>query len=922
MAKEVVLSIKIEGQADVIKTQQAIRELKKQIREETDPKALNQLNAELTKLQSRLTAAKDEARLAQKAFEAQDKGIGAYKRLSNELIVARTNLKNLAAEGKQGTKEFQDQAKAVQQLDTRLKAIDKSAGQFQRNVGNYTGALNKAANQIRKTQRAFNLFVNLPFAFSGIIDSVQQLIEGIDMLDLALSSGLAKQRELTKVVKDVSGAYLEQVGTLDNLFDVAQDQNRSDEERQQALNAINEEYAELLPNEQAQLTLTSDLTAAQNLLNSAIINQIVAEQKRIQQQEAVNKFIEQQRAAVELQESTINKFVFSTTLGLDATSEAFQEAARNINIQNLQKNLGDVSKFGEDLEKSLSEAFAGLEESGADIGDIFGQSADVSIKKNNEKLKSSTKETNDILEGSIADLKRQLSDVQKEIQQQTAVGDINALTPLVGREQDIQQQIDIAEQAIKDLRGLTEEEQRKQIEDAEKQAAQLLALRNELLLSERELLIQQATDRAQQQKELIRELTENEEERAELIAAVEQNLQDELTAIDVKAQEDRNKKRVEQIQESQDDILQAYRLENLRIEEELAKGLITAGEAAQRQFEANINAIKDQLQALDNDEALNIAMGVELSEDEQAKLLETRQQLNTQLAQLEAQYTETVKQESAEQLEARKQSITSLLNGLSEGLSIIEGFADAAQQRTQARLDEQLTERQTRIEGLQEELNEASGLEAEFIQQQIELQEAQVKQLEENKKRSEREAAKVKKGIAISESIINTAVAVTASLPNIPLSIATGIAGAAQTAIIAAQPLATGGVVGKNIRGRKIRRSNGDDTLTTLKTGEVVLNRTQQKRLGGDSTFRAIGVPGFASGGRVGSIPPPSIAASVAGGVNGTTDLIKTIKATNELAVTTANKLNALEVVFTDQTQEQIDSDANDRKLVNRRGTL
>lgn len=922
MAKEVVLSIKVEGQADVIKTQQAIRELKKQIREETDPKALNQLNAELTKLQSKLTAAKDEARLAQKAFESQDKGIGAYKRLSNELIVARTNLKNLAAEGKTGTKEFQEQAAAVQQLDARLKAIDKSAGQFQRSVGNYTGALNKAANQIRKTQRAFNLFVNLPFAFTGIIDSVQQLIDGLDMLDVAISANLANQRQVSAVVKDVSSSYLEQVGTLDNLFDVAQDQNRSDQERQAALNAINEEYSELLPNEREQLKLTDDLTLAQNKLNTAIVNQIVAEQKRIKAQEAVNTFIESQREFAEAQESTLKQFAAAVYYGVDITTEEYKKLTDELRIDKLRQDLGNVEQFGEDLGNALNVAFAGLEEAGTDIGDIFGTTADEAIEENKKRVKASTKETNDILAGSIADLQKQLSEVQKQIKEQTAAGDINALAPLIGTEKQLQEQIDVAEQAIKDLRGLTEAEQKKIEEDAEKAAAQLLTLRNELLLSEQQLLEEQARQRAANQKELILSLTQDEQERAELTAAVEEKLQAELTKIDTDAQRKRNGERVRQIQENQSEILKAYELENLKIEEELARGLISQSEAQERQLQANINALREQLAELSEDEALNLELGVELSADEQANLIRTRQELNTQLAQLEKEYTETVRQESEQQLSDRQKSITALLNGISEGISIVEGFADVAQQRTQARLDEQVTERQSRIENLQEELNEASGLEAEFITQQIELQEAQVKTLEEQKIRSERNAAKVKKGIAISESIINTAVAVTAALPNVPLSIATGIAGAAQTAIIAAQPLATGGIVGKNIRGRKIKRSNGDDTLTTLKTGEVVLNRTQQKALGGDNTFKAIGVPGFASGGRVGSIPPPSIAASVAGGQNSTTDLIKTIKATNELAVTTANKLNALEVVFTDRTQEQIDSDARDRREVNRRGSL
>ena len=53
------------------------------------------------------------------------------------------------------------------------------------------------------------------------------------------------------------------------------------------------------------------------------------------------------------------------------------------------------------------------------------------------------------------------------------------------------------------------------------------------------------------------------------------------------------------------------------------------------------------------------------------------------------------------------------------------------------------------------------------------------------------EAFRKQKTASIIQSIINTAVAVTAALPNIPLSIAAGIAGLAQTAIIAAQKVPT-----------------------------------------------------------------------------------------------------------------------------------
>jgi hypothetical protein len=65
---------------------------------------------------------------------------------------------------------------------------------------------------------------------------------------------------------------------------------------------------------------------------------------------------------------------------------------------------------------------------------------------------------------------------------------------------------------------------------------------------------------------------------------------------------------------------------------------------------------------------------------------------------------------------------------------------------------------------------------------------------------------------------------------------------------------ASGGLSGTLITskmGKPIRRSNGDNLLATVKTGEVILNQRQQSALGGANTFKKIGVPGFANGGMV-----------------------------------------------------------------------
>jgi hypothetical protein len=63
------------------------------------------------------------------------------------------------------------------------------------------------------------------------------------------------------------------------------------------------------------------------------------------------------------------------------------------------------------------------------------------------------------------------------------------------------------------------------------------------------------------------------------------------------------------------------------------------------------------------------------------------------------------------------------------------------------------------------------------------------RQYEERRKRIQRQQAESQKQNAIFNAIINTAQAIVGALPNIPMSIAVGIIGAAQIALIASQPI-------------------------------------------------------------------------------------------------------------------------------------
>lgn len=116
------------------------------------------------------------------------------------------------------------------------------------------------------------------------------------------------------------------------------------------------------------------------------------------------------------------------------------------------------------------------------------------------------------------------------------------------------------------------------------------------------------------------------------------------------------------------------------------------------------------------------------------------------------------------------------------------------------------------------------------------------------------------KALSIAAATINTYVGVTKALATMPPPL---------SFITAATTLATGLVAVKNITsvegfadGGLVQRKNiptqrnGDNVLATVKTGEVVLNQKHQAMLGGSKTFRKIGIPGFAGGGRVGANIP------------------------------------------------------------------
>lgn len=171
----------------------------------------------------------------------------------------------------------------------------------------------------------------------------------------------------------------------------------------------------------------------------------------------------------------------------------------------------------------------------------------------------------------------------------------------------------------------------------------------------------------------------------------------------------------------------------------------------------------------------------------------------------------------------------------------------------------------------------------------------------------------IEKAAALGQIVSNTAIAnakavaaspLTFGQPWVTINTVSGILAGVNVVSEAAKSLsdinsvkgfARGGLSGtrvKNHHGIPITRSNGDNILATVKTGEVILNKDHQAMLGGDATFRKIGVPGFAGSGFAGDNTTQQ-AAQVADGRTALRNDIATIMMQMPPIIVTVEDINA-----------------------------
>lgn len=160
--------------------------------------------------------------------KAADGTAKTYNGLVNQMANMKRELRNIDVSTEEGAKAFEDLAKKISAVNDELKAMDAQKGDFQRNVGNYTGALKSWAsgadaldkglksasggvNGLKGSMEA--LAANPAMATIGILVSVaMKLAESLKDNESAMA-GLKKAMDALKPVTDFFAGVLDTIGT-------------------------------------------------------------------------------------------------------------------------------------------------------------------------------------------------------------------------------------------------------------------------------------------------------------------------------------------------------------------------------------------------------------------------------------------------------------------------------------------------------------------------------------------------------------------------------------------------------------------------------------------------------------------------------------------------------------------------------------
>lgn len=658
-------------------------------------------------------------------------------------------------------------------------------------------------------------------------------IKGLFKAEDAMKNLVDVQKELNAVQAKGAQNAQDEIIRLNLLYKATQDAKRPVEERKKAVDELQKVYPEYFENLTDEEVLTGKASDAYTRLSTSIVaaararaaqDKMVENAKLIlENEEKINEaYSEREKLEVELQNALkqrelvysqglnelymdVNIAVRSAATGLEdideqiaeyrktiyETNKLQQELSNNINIGDLlfgdgkasdddsKKKAEEYKKYLEEIGKELSESQIALMEEGrakerAEIEaayrermeKITGQTKDeIALRKNLEELKE-----------------KELEEVDRKWEEKRAEAELSAMkTRLSAMGASTQEELN---QRLRMELDVNELMRQAEVRAAEQKGEDVIAIEEKYMKMRNDIIVKNLGQRVK----LIEQSTD-EELRAQEVAALQ-----EMNAL--KQQYASGEIDREAYEKGQYDVAAKYskmRLEALMKEAEMQLSIGGLTEAQQKELGDRLDNLKAQLESIGLDEEVD-------------KNKEKLDEFNEAVMQMEGVANDALggtgklfeglgslirdfADDGKLSMDNLVQSIGSVMAGLS---SLMGDIYDAKLEKLEEEQEANEEAYDAEIERI-EKLEEQGAISTEEAEARKRAAEDRTKQKEEEiaKKKAalQQKQANWDKANSIIQATIATGLAVTKALPNLVLAALVGAMGAAQIALIAAQPV-------------------------------------------------------------------------------------------------------------------------------------
>jgi hypothetical protein len=913
---DIQFRIQFDGTESINSLNKGIKETKDSMKDLATTTAEYNEKAEiLGELEGKLKLVKKQQDDVNKSFLKSQSALRPYDQLSAKLNKLRKDYKDLAVTGQGSTNATKELLKEIQALDNQLKQTDANVGQYQRNVGNYGDAVKGIAENLGGVGTFASQAVGGVQAFGAawkaalgpiglIIAAIGILIGSVRAFFNSSEEGQNKFRRLqavlTVVFNNLRDIFAELGGLIVSVF----------ENPIESIKAFGQAIKTYFIN-----TIVGSLELIPQLAKS--IGLLFTGDFKKAGQVATDAFAKASLGVEDFTNKAVNGFNTVNKAMSDFAKNTEMEIARQNKLSTLQENLSKQSR-------AILVQNAQLEQQVAENRNKFAQKDKFNNEERLKFLDEAIKQENQILRNAEFIAATRL----KIAREQNSINSFNGKKTKEMLEEEAQLEADLirvktdnlnktkelAAQRVEALNAIKAEED-KALSEEKKRQEELDKTRKKFLeddLKFTEAAAKLNADIISKTNKLVTGFIQDEFMKRRKIANENFANDVRLTEEQIALRKKENEKRLADAEEALGKESEAF----LKIREEITneeKQIIDSFDKFRIEREKQL---VNELAVIKGDE---VKATLDAEEAKQKAIEKTN---------------EKIKEQNQKQLESLNENIQKAGQLLQLATETLDGFFDASDERRLKRLEKDEEANSRALENLNERLQRATGLERRFLEERIASEEETTKKLAKEKEKIEKESAKRRKATAIIESVINTALAVSSALstppaPNVVAALIAGIAGAAQTAVIAAQPLAKGGVVGKGdeivqfasggrvtSKGNIKPLSNGDNVLATLKTGEIVLNESQQRRIG-YSTLKKAQIPNFANGGLVGA---PSTLITNAN--NSIANEQMRVNLMDEMISATNNRIDRLSVVYTATTDFEVEKGRNDKKTIKANSTF